>query len=169
MKHAGRQGSTMKLRLWVFLRHIRMFAVKPTCLFCFFRTVSSWRTCMMSPTHFPWALRWLHAWQLCVVVWDVSVHLYHWEYKSCLLVTSRRWRSLLLQVQSLHHCSDVTSPHSDAVRLSIFSQCCMFIWSQVWILSGRRVLFFPTWLMRVSWMPVQAIYWDIGKTSEQVM
>lgn len=79
---------------------------QPACFF-FFRMVSSSRTCMMSPIHSPWALRWLPAWQLCVVVWDASVHLYHSEYKSCLLLTSRRWPSLLLQVQPLHRYNDI--------------------------------------------------------------
>lgn len=145
--------------------------------------VSSSRTCMMSPIHSPWALRWLPAWQLCVVVWEASVHLYHSEYKSCLLLTSRRWPSLLLQVQPLHRYNDILCleeytvffwykvNYKNAVIITVThsAECCMFIWSQVWILSGPRVLFFLMWLMRVSWMPVQGIYWDIAKTSEQVM
>lgn len=45
----------------------------------------------------------------------------------------------------------------------------LFGHSQVWILSGPRVLSFLTWLMRVSWTPAQGIYWDIVKTLEWIM
>lgn len=85
---------------WVTLECLPLNQPTRVFLFCFlfFRMASSSRTCTTSRTHSPRARRWSHAWQLCVVVWEASAHLYHSEYKSCLLLTSRPWRSLSLQV-----------------------------------------------------------------------